>query len=183
MNRANADKFPPFLAGTMASMRLRRRAGEWDVLTSPSGVRTGDAALAAFAMAFPWAEVAAVARNGEGVEADLDLRLSWQTSDGTVGSSRLPAAGRFVFDPEARLSTFTVWPNLFSDEVYLYEPTGHGFDRKPAPFATAAALNREALHKALIAWESLTGGVLQEPDSELVDGIERTGFSPDARAR
>jgi hypothetical protein len=175
---------PEFLAGTIASIRLRRRAGEWDVVSATDGgVRNGDAAMGAFRLAFPWVTVAASEALGEGIEAELDLELSWQAADGTVGRSSLPGAGQFIFDPSEALSTVTVWPNLFTDEIYLYRKAEDGYDRRLVPFERAAVANRDALRRALVAWETLTGGVLSHAESELVDGIERYGFARDARPR
>jgi hypothetical protein len=173
---------PEFLAGTVAAARLRRRAGEWDVASGGAGgVRTGDAAWGAFGLAFPWAQATTVERRGDGVEAELDLRLAWQAPEGSLGASLIPGAGQFVFDPSESLSTLTIWPNLFSDQIYLYRPAGREFERRLVPFAGAAALNRDALQRALVAWESLTGGKVVGAESELVEGIEPYGFAPDVR--
>jgi hypothetical protein len=173
---------PEFLVDTVASMRMRRRAGEWDVDSAgPAGVHTGDAALAAFLAAFPWAHVAALERRGEGVEAELDLVLAVQDEAGTLAATRLPGAGQFVFDPSGPTHTMTVWPNLFTDEIYLYRAVGRDFERFLVRFDEAATRNRDLLHSALLDWETLTGGAVEGFDSELVDGIETHGFAGHSR--
>lgn len=189
-----STELPAFLVDTVASTRLRRRAGEWDLAAEPRGgvrtgdlppgdVHTGDAALAAFLMAFPWAVVASQERRGEGVEAVLDLDLAWQDAGGTLGSSRIPGAAQFLFDPAELTATLTIWPNLFTDDIHLYEARGREFDRRLVGFDRAAAVNRSRLRQALLDWESLAGGTIVDADAELVDGVEPHGFADGARPR
>jgi hypothetical protein len=117
-----------------------------------------------------------------GLEATLDLALYWVAPDGTRGQSLLPQAGRLLIEPSpTRLHTLTIWPNLFTSEIYVYErETPDRFNRSLVPFTLAAGTNRELLKTSLKKWEALTGGKISSWESELVTGIKRYGFRSDA---
>jgi len=131
-----------------------------------------------------FAQVESSGQQCGGIEAILDLTLHWIAPDGIMGSVTLPKAGLLwqTIDSHFRLrSTLTVWPNVFTDETYLYALNQRGtFDRWLVDFVPAAGSNRAQMRRMLQAWEARTGGHVTEWESELVEGVERYGFADDA---
>jgi len=201
---------PAFLQGTVAAMRFHRRAGEWD-LQHAVGVRISDAWEAlvnafpwvhARTLSFASADGKAewrhegrtessvdwlrgqVARSpeGYGFEAAFDLELAWVEPRGGTGRSLVPSSASCFLDVVDAIQTLTVWPNLFSDEISVCtEIPGDGFEEKPFDFRPAAAANRAMLESSLRSWERVGGGTIVSWDSELVEGVMRYGFDPDAK--
>jgi hypothetical protein len=117
-----------------------------------------------------------------GVEATLVPSLAW-VEDGRSGSARFPGAARLLVDAVGRSATFTLWINLHTDRIFVYErQLADGFDRREVPFLPAARVNRDALASSLRRWEDLAGATIESWSSELVDGIVHYGFADQAVA-
>ena len=120
-----------------------------------------------------------VLRRSIGFEADLSIEIDW-VDGATSEQAVLPDGGYLLFDRQASMATVTLWPNVFTDIVRLYDKAPGGFASRLVPFLPAAARNRSRLRHSLRRWENLTGGTISEWDSELVEGVERYGFADDA---
>jgi hypothetical protein len=189
-------------------MRLGRRAGEWELELPAESIQKLPLAdlVRRFQESFPWvafesfdvydaqgvaswapaagagldAWLADRPEGAHGFEASLALALAWRSEAGDQGESWLPASACLLFDRESTLVTFTVWPNLFTDQVPLYEPTDHGYTARPARWDGAAESNRRRLETSLRQWEISSGGAIVSSTSELVDLVARHGFPPSA---
>jgi hypothetical protein len=201
---------PPFLEGTVAAMRFHRRAGEWD-LQCPTTTSIITATWEALLSAFPWAHArtlmyasaegkvhwgreetsessidwlrraVASSSEGYGFEASFDLELLWIDRAGGAGRSLFPDSASCFLDAVDSFMSFAVRPNLFTDEILVYTPTGgDGFEEKSFPFQPAAAANRAMVETSLRTWETISGGTIVSWDSELVEGVARYGFDPHA---
>ena len=197
------------LFGLQATKTVRRYVGEWDLTLAPGGGSPSVRVLWSFTEAFgTWAtftSVAALGSDGQrawdgstpadrwlaelpgpvyGFEGVLDLDLSWTDGNGRSGVGRFPDAADLLFDREAATATLTIWPNVFSDEIYLYRPEGRDrVDRRPVPFAPAAAANRAQLRSSLRRWADGSGGEITAWESELLTGVEQWGFDADCTLR
>jgi hypothetical protein len=77
-----------------------------------------------------------------------------------------------------------VWPNVFTDSIYLYkEVEGGNLDATPFDFRAPAAANRLAIAASLRAWQTNSGGRIVSCGSELVDGVTLHGFDATATQR
>ncbi|MCA1693166.1 MAG: hypothetical protein LC733_13605 [Actinobacteria bacterium] len=115
-----------------------------------------------------------------GFEADVSIEIDW-VDGANSGQAVFPQGGYLLFERQASVATLTLWPNLFTDVVRLYDkaPGGNLISRL-VPFAPASAQNRSRLRRSLRRWETLTEGTISEWDSELVEGVQRYGFADDA---
>jgi hypothetical protein len=184
------------------TMSFGRRAGEWELDLGPTDAPLS-ALVTAFSAAFPWAAfrtfeseyvdrsvpwpgedaleawLRATADDGAGFHATLDLSLCWEDED--VREVVLPDSGKLWFERETEGLTLTVWPNLFTDRLPLYErETTHRFASHAVHWPRAAERNRARLAESLRAWEATSGGELVAWSSELVEGVQRYGFEADA---
>jgi hypothetical protein len=122
-----------------------------------------------------------------GCELELDGLLHWVGPDQTVACSVFPGVSRFMItlDETSVWATFTLWPNLFTDWVYVYQrdpsnPYGV-LPRHEVPFLPAARDNRDQLAASLRRWEALAQAPIVEWWTESLDGVERYGIPGDAR--
>jgi hypothetical protein len=196
---------PEFLADTLATVAFRRRAGEWDLLLSSGADISPAHVLGSFTEAFEgWTSLSSIvvpaangdrtwdqvrpatqwiselSAHGDGFEATVNLDLQWQDAAGRSGTARFPDSAELYFDPADRTVTLTIWPNFFSDEIYVYrrDPAGP-FERRPLPFQSAASMNRARLQNSLHRWVAGTGGQIESWQSELLRGIQPGGFAAD----
>jgi hypothetical protein len=186
---------PRFLADTLETMSFGRRAGEWDF--EPVGEARGapsEQVLAVFLECFPWASLHEPPTNeipdppevggpdhDAGFEASLTLRLYWFDPTGKLGESDLPDAGGLVYDRTGGLVFFTVWPNLFTDTVPLYERrTPDLLKANEVSWQPAAQRNRQRLTTSLACWTKTMPGQILSAESELVEGVRIDGFSDTA---
>lgn len=201
---------PEFLNGVLSVMRFHRRVGEWDLEMRPPSAALAEQ-LARLVVAFRWTQIRSVelvsatarvewaqdhqtespvewlarqeaaSRDIHGVEATLDLAMSWIDDQQHVGRSMLPGSARWSLDVSSSMQTLTVWPNLFTDEIMLYIASGADrFETRPLAFEKAAELNRSQLAESLRSWEA-TSGTIVSWDTELVEGIAQYGFEASAR--
>jgi hypothetical protein len=132
------------------------------------------------------AQLSRVPGNCGGSVATLDLMLDWVAPDGTAGQAIFPEAARLTLSlshPHPVTGWLTIWPNVFTDEIYIYENgSDSSITRRPIPFAPAARTNRIRLATSLHEWERLSNGRIILWESERVEtGIERYGFAEDAQ--
>lgn len=182
---------PPFLMDTVETMSFGRRAGEWDLkLSDEARGASSERVLAVFFECFPWASPHDSPTNyiprpperggsegDPGFEVSLTLRLFWLGPDGELGESHLPDAGELIYDRVAGFVFFSIWPNLFTDVVPIYERrSADAFNSREMPWAPAAQRNRQRLAASLACWGKAMPGQILSPESELVDGVTNNGF-------
>jgi hypothetical protein len=182
---------PKFLAATLETMGFRRHAGEWDFeLTGEARQAPSQRVLAVFFECFPWASVyesptnaipgpsSSMPEDDAGFETSLTLRLFWLGADGQLGESELPDAGKLIYDRVDGMVFLTIWPNLFTDTVPIYERhSADVFGHRDVPWAPAAQRNRQQLASSLACWATSMPGEVLSAESDLVDGVHNDGFS------
>lgn len=202
---------PPFLEGTLATMAFARRAGEWELELAPEGDANLKMAelVRQFEEAFPWAShdilnsfhadgtrswnssfgisapqwLEQQAAEAYGFESKISLRLAWRSEEGKEGESWFKGSGRLQFDRQSMLSTLTIWPNLFTNEVPIYEHGEDGYGARLINWEHVAEFNRRRLESSLRNWETRSGARIISWESELIEGIGRYGIPEGAKAR
>ena len=192
----NLEPVPDFLLDTLATMRFKRRAGEWDIDLGEDVTALALDYVSQFLEAFAWASFRELdAYEGrvwtraegpliqwlddplDGFRAKLDLALYWE-HDG-LHESVLPDSGELFFERDPGTLTLTIWPNLFTDRVPIYTRGDGGFSSEYVHWPQAASRNRERLETSLRTWERLVGHEIVSWDTELAEGaLGRHGFSP-----
>jgi hypothetical protein len=88
-----------------------------------------------------------------------------------------------TLDETSVCATFTLWPNLFTDWVYVYQrdPSNpYVLPRHEVPCLPAARDNRDQLAASLRRWETLAQAPIVEWAPESLDRVERYGIPDDA---
>lgn len=136
-----------------------------------------------------WLDAVSTGGSGcTGVEASLDITVDWLAPDDSVQQTMLPLAGELTFsltnDVQGVITaTLTIWPNLFTDEIYIYEGENwQVFKSRLIPFHAAARNNRARLAASLRDWEQQGRGQIINWTADSVEtGVQKYGFSEDAQ--
>jgi hypothetical protein len=193
---------PEYLSDTLNSMQFRRRAGEWEL--EPADPEQPSTKLVTDLLGcLPWASLESLKVSTPagvtdvppqslgserqdpaedlGFEAEVSLDLHWVGPDGELGRSRVPGAGRLMYDRDANIVTLTIWPNFFTDSIRVRDSDGIGSTF--VDWTRAAELNRRQVADSLRCWTADQAGSVLSAESELLEGIGTEGFLTSAEPR
>ena len=119
-----------------------------------------------------------------GLEATLALKSYWSQDTNTeLATFLIPGAGQLLIERIGMLKATTnlsIFVNVFSNPILLFEKTVAGLSARPYDFAAAHA-NRSMISRSLNRWERILGGVINMWESDLVEGVEKYGFADKAK--
>jgi hypothetical protein len=115
-----------------------------------------------------------------GLETFLNLELNWEHSTSGTGIALFMNTARLTFDifEDKTFITLTIYINLFTDVIYLYDVDNQSRQIVHITyFKNAAEKNRLLLKKSLADFIPKTGGKVVAIDSDILYGVEIDGFN------